>query len=740
MRSRRSDRKVGRPARPIVRAAFAAILLLVAAPGLAAQDVLELARHRHAEPDTTLQDYRARLNTLVSAGWVSDPLARPRLIIASELASRVAWRQAGGLQVRMLGQRYVTSFGRDVEAGLDFDEPWFVATVPGDSLRLLGGIELPNRAAVHPFAPGAARFYSYETGDTVALLVPGRRVDLIEIRVTPTRGDESLVVGSLWVDAATGDIGAMQIRFVGRPLWADDDDPDGQKWANRILSLSADVQQGLWEARYWLPHRQELELMVRIPFIGRFAVPIVFKNEFGAYDINTGQPIEWLSPDSLRVAAEPTDDYDEGATLSLRVGEEPRRVSGPDTVPGERHFPERDRLQVRAGPAERGWEIVRPPDDSLLAYDAWDRPLEEPASRLTLPSTEELERRARKLSNEIVGRKLFSIQYDRLPEFLRYNRIEALGLGLAGRYDLPRRPFWSLGAGVGFGVADLALKGRLDLRYDAPRTRLELVAFSELHLTGAPLTDDKRAYGKFLRALFLGRDDNDYYRASGAALIVGRRWGRFGARLGGGWEDHRSVDKNTDIAVPGIWQDTVFPPNPPADEGGFWRGDIAATYYIGDWTRPTDRTEFTVGLDVGTGEGFDYAQPRAGLEGRLDLGDVIAVAFDARAGWTAGTAPLQRLWGIGGLETVRGFTYGSLRGDSYWHAQLELSPRRKPITPVLFGDVGWAGETGDWPSSQVDPLWSAGIGVSYLWGVLRTDLVFPKFDDVWFEFYFAGAL
>ncbi len=174
----RSDRRVV--------LALVSLLCLASPCTLSAQHVLELARERHKNPDPELIDYRSRLNTLVSAGWITDPLAPAQLIIASELASTVAWERAGGLQVRMVGQRYVTSFGRDVEAGLDFGQPWFVATTPGDSLRVLGSIEIPNRAAIHPFAMGADRYYEYELGDTVALLVPGRRVDLIEVRVTPT--------------------------------------------------------------------------------------------------------------------------------------------------------------------------------------------------------------------------------------------------------------------------------------------------------------------------------------------------------------------------------------------------------------------------------------------------------------------------------------------------------------------------------------------------------------------------
>jgi len=716
-------------------AVLAVLILLVAPIEAGAQNLLELARYRHQNPDSTLEDYRSKLNTLVSVGWRTDPLAPPKLIVASELASGVAWDRQAGLQVTMQGQRYVTSFGRDVEAGLDFSEPWFVPLAPGDSLRVLGGIEIPNRAAIHPFAEGAEDYYEYELADTLTLLTPARNVDLVEIKVTPIRGDEALVVGSVWVDAATGDVGAMQIRFVGKPLW--DDDPDDAEWANRILSVSATLQQGLWETRYWLPHKQELELMVKVPFIGNFAIPIIFRSDFGYYDVNTGEAIAWLSPQSLRTSDDPNFDYGEGATLAITVGGE--REIDTDTVRYGEHFPEREQLQVRAGPAHGGWEIVRPPDDTLLAYDEWDRPLEAP-SELTLPSSEELERRAQELAPDIVGRKMFFVQYDRITDLIRYNRVEALALGLDVRYDIPRRPFWSIGAGLSFGVADLEFKGKLDFRYDAPSKRVELAGYSQLHRLGTALTDDKRAGPPAaLRAFVLGRDDADYYRASGVTLTYGKRWGRLGGRIGVGWEDHGSVETNTQIAIPGIWESTVFPPNPPAIEGGFWRGDVAAIIYIGDWTRPTDRAELLLGMEGGSGPNpYDYLQPRAKFEGRVDFGSKVAMAFLTQGGWSAGDAPLQRFWGIGGLQTVRGFTFGTLLGDSYWTGRLELSPKRKAITPVAFGDVGWAGSAEDWPGS--DPLWSFGIGASFLYGVFRTDLVFPKAKDVWLELYFAGAL
>lgn len=715
-----------------IAGALALVLFLFFGGDIFAQDALALARKRHQDPDPSLTDYRSQINTLVSIGLVTSRLEPPQLMLAAELASRVAWDRAQGLQVRMIGQRYVTSQDLPVEdddVGVDFEKPWFVATIPGDSLRVLGALELPGRAAVHPFARGAERYYHYALGDTITLSIPPGAIDLVEVRVTPTRGDEALVVGSLWVDASTGAIAAMQIRFVGRPLWSDQDHPEGSDWANRILSLSATIEQGFWEGRYWLPRRQTVELMIDVPFFGSLAFPLVFNNEFGRYRVNTGEPIAWLGPDSIRHAEE---EPEEGAVIDV----------------GDTEDEGRQTTRVRAGThAGQEWEIIRPPDDSLSAYADWRDPLEAPSDRLRLPDAEDLERRARGLDPDIVGRKLFVVgQVDRLAELIRYNRVESLGVGIGFNAEIPRRPFWAVSGLAGFGVADLEPKGRLGLRYDPPRARLRLDGFSELHIAGSVLTDDTRAYGNALRAFFLGRDDADYYRASGISLVAGRRRGAVSLRAGAAAEYHQSVKRNTDVAVTAIWEDSVFPPNPPATEGWFGRVDAAFTWFAHtNWSRPGDRAELSLGVEAGTGESLDYVQPRLGFDLKFSLGTIARLAAIGAGGWTAGDAPLQRQWRIGGLNTVRGYLHGTRRGESYWTGRIELSRRGRRVSliqPVLFADVGWAGAVEDWPGGGAsgDVLWSPGLGASFLNGLVRTDLVFPELDDVSFEFYFAGAL
>ena len=94
---------------------------------------------------------------------------------------------------------------------------------------------------------------------------------------------------------------------------------------------------------------------------------------------------------------------------------------------------------------------------------------------------------------------------------------------------------------------------------------------------------------------------------------------------------------------------------------------------------------------------------------------------------------------------MRGYTYGTRQGDSFWSTRTELALRRRKISvvsPVVFVDLGWAGDTDDWPAGGAsgDILWSAGAGASFLNGIFRTDLIFRESSTVWLELYFAGSL
>ena len=117
---------------------------------------------------------------------------------------------------------------------------------------------------------------------------------------------------------------------------------------------------------------------------------------------------------------------------------------------------------------------------------------------------------------------------------------------------------------------------------------------------------------------------------------------------------------------------------------------------------------------------FDYA--RALLD--LTLSHPFALGTTASvtgvAGAAAGQPPIQKMFFVGGPQTVRGVDAGSEIGDAFWLTRAELGLKGKVVRPVFFGDVGWAGNRDDWQHPGT-PLAGAGVGMSVLDGLVRFD-------------------
>jgi hemolysin activation/secretion protein len=81
---------------------------------------------------------------------------------------------------------------------------------------------------------------------------------------------------------------------------------------------------------------------------------------------------------------------------------------------------------------------------------------------------------------------------------------------------------------------------------------------------------------------------------------------------------------------------------------------------------------------------------------------------------------------LGGVPTVRGFDYGTRRGQSFWAAQADWPLTKGLIRPVPFIDVGQAGAADELFSTSV--LSGAGLGFSIAGGLLRFDFSYPITD------------
>jgi len=125
---------------------------------------------------------------------------------------------------------------------------------------------------------------------------------------------------------------------------------------------------------------------------------------------------------------------------------------------------------------------------------------------------------------------------------------------------------------------------------------------------------------------------------------------------------------------------------------------------------------------------FEYGRGLLDLTVSHGLPSGMEAALTASAGSTAGTVPAQREFQLGGLQTVRGIRPGTMTGTAFWMGRGELALGGGAFKPVVFADLGWAGDRRNF-SSPGRPMSGAGIGFSVLDGLIRFDVargIYPQ--------------
>jgi hypothetical protein len=307
--------------------------------------------------------------------------------------------------------------------------------------------------------------------------------------------------------------------------------------------------------------------------------------------------------------------------------------------------------------------------------------------------------------------------YERLTDAFRYDRVQGLSLGVGYRTRLPALRFTNLYGTLRYGLSDDRVTGRLTLLLDAPGGRMAVSGYRDI-VTVDPFSPG-HGFGNTLNALFAGHDDADYLVAQGGAvgyetsLATGLDLGA-GVRL----ERESSAGREATSEVNDFLGGSgVFPPNPPADEATFGGGYLRLNG-LGD-------TRWSLTADVlgggGRTTGRLHGELRRGIGGRSGL------TLRLKGGMATAPTFRQSLFRLGGINTVRGFDYGSIRGQSFWAAQLDVAPIRGRLRPVLFLDAGQAARPGDLFGSRA--LVGGGIGLSAYGGLLRFDLSHPISPD-----------
>jgi hypothetical protein len=257
-----------------------------------------VGRRLAVQADTSLTSYRTRAHGFVFfLAQLGEGLTEPpRLIKADELDVEVYWQAPDRSKQVILGWRD----GRFLPTDINYhrDHLGIVTNNFGNVIRIGEGDEV--RDVVHPLSPAGLDAYDFALSDSVAIRTAQGEVTVYQIQVRPRSFAQPLVVGTLYLDTGTAEL--VRFRFSFTPA----------SYLDRELEdISVVLENALYENRYWLPYRQEIEIRRRVTWLdfpargiirGRWEIDGYQLNEELPADLFTGPPIAGLlaprQPDS----------------------------------------------------------------------------------------------------------------------------------------------------------------------------------------------------------------------------------------------------------------------------------------------------------------------------------------------------------------------------------------------------------------------------------------------------------
>ncbi|HEX6615820.1 MAG TPA: hypothetical protein VF046_05900 [Gemmatimonadales bacterium] len=678
--------------------------------------LVERAMARRHAGDSLVADYRATVHYRLSVGFGRRVWSRVSPSAVEEQVARVAWQRPNDIRVDVTGRRSRSRAGI-FELSSVWDRPWFVPRGVDDSVRIFSN-DFPATGALHPLARTGPEWYRYTlTGALTVTPASGGTLHLLRVEVMPRRTGPALIAGQMWIDSASAEVVRLSFRYIGTALWVRPreglrglDSARARRLnrlGNRVANVDVDLEYGLQEGRYWMPFRQVIAGKVKVPVVSDLVIPFQAVTTFEDYEINTGRPIVF------------TVQSDTGARAALRTLRRARREVRRGLA-GEP--PDSLRSWDFGGRWSGGrYELHRPSNAELDRYDNWPDSLSmanDPADARRIREMEaELARLAEALPPALTGERTHGIAYERLSDAFRYDRVQGLSAGLGYRVRVPGMRVTDLYGTIRYGFSDERVTGRLTLRHDAPSGRLTLSGYREI-IDLDPFSPG-HGLGNTLDALFVAHDNADYALGVGgsAGFETSLRAG-LDLVLGAKVERQESVSRPARSAVNDfLGGDGRFPPNPPVRDGTF--GAASARL------RATGGLRWNAAADVLGGDERVVGRLYGDLS--ADLGGEPGATLRLAAGIASDDDQPQSLFRLGGVSTVRGFDYGTRRGQAIWAAQLDATPFGGRLRPVAFVDAGQASRAADLFSSEV--LVGAGLGLSLFHGLLRFDLSHPITPD-----------
>jgi hypothetical protein len=659
--------------------------------------VIEEVRELPAE----LLDYRARVFTRMNFGLAGEGGAAAGAgdltPVQDEFVSEVRWSRLGYLHQRIVGHRVQMLVPTVYSLGTMYENPWVIPHLYGRAIPVATGAAAGVAAgrATNPFGADGPEFYRYRSGDTVRVRVQGELIRLVPVTVEPRAGlagaDVHRVVGTFFLDADRAAIARARFGFTegGRGIAI-----------TRVLTFW-ELENALWEGRFWLPYFQRREVQASGLLLGG-AVAARDVNVFTEYEINTG----WQPPAGPRVSL-------------IR-----------DEQPGQAAF--------------RGWPRALE-DTDFIAADFTDlrlavtqRPGEGPI-RFAVPT------------------------WARTDHLFRYNRVEGAYVGLGATIE-PRDPLertWRLYGTGGWAFAEQTARGEVVGRWwSRPAALYGTGDVWDLRAAGYRRLRDLMSFRPTFEwdvfwtfpALF-GSDPRDYYDVTGAELSAGWARNRLAMRAGGRVERHDSVRVNVRSGLFGAGEFGLL--------AGIDPGTHTALETELSWSRGGGA--FAIGASelvrvqgqVGLGD-FRFQSLQALASVRRPLG-IVTLAGRVDAGRAWGEVPPQYFFRFGGIQGVAGADFGELAGTTAvvgrTRALLHLPPYGMqplaraglfiipPLRPALVGflEGGWSdveerhldalGRLGKGTRTTDGTEGSWGTGISLLDDTVALEYVWPLTGD-----------
>jgi hypothetical protein len=691
-----------------------------------ARDLLLRAREARLSQDSTLTGYDANAYERLSVGMGFKHIGRDRLLLRSERASHVMWQRGKGAVIEVKGARSVfpmlDGMGKgDIDLGADTDIPY----TPGRETLWIGSglakADVSESEMIHPLASGAEAYYTYQSGDSVGFQLPGgQRLELRELRIRPRQPKWNVVVGSLWFDASSGQLvravyrmaQEMDIMAVAKEASKEDHDDDPEddipRWVKPMITpmrgdvTSITVEYGLHEGHFWLPRSQAVEGQVQVSFMH---IPFKLEQRYSYASVNVAQPL-----DEVAIVAADT------ATDSLsRAGRRERRRN--ECKEGT----QRVRRELRSDQDLR--VLIRTPCDTAALARSSELPksiYDEGEAVFGTAERDALISEALTLG----AQPGFAPQKPSVSwgvPFTRFNRIEGLSSALSVEQVLGNG--YSTHALFRLGVADLSPNGEVFLDRTDGRRKIGVGVYRRL--AAANDWGDPLGFSSSVSALLFGRDEGFYYRTWGAEFRGEKDYGLINNwRLFAEQEFDATVHTEFALAHPGGVKGELT--NIDAVNGKIV--GLSVGHHSSYGLDPHGFRALTdIKLEGATGT-FDYS--RGSLQTTLSrgIGSLLDGSLTLGGGTSGGHVPIQKQFFIGGVQTVRGQRAGAAIGDSFWMSSLELGTRSTGFRKIVFGDLGWAGDRTNF-SHPGRPLSGAGIGASFMDGLIRVDLakgIYPE--------------